>query len=196
MTNHIVIAGTGRAGTSFLVHLLTELGYDTGYKPGEIQLHPVSRAGLEHNMRTAEELPYIVKDPLFSMYCEQIFEEKKFNVKHVIIPIRNLKDAAESRIKIQKINNEIDPYKPMHGGGLYGTSEPYLQAATLAIAVYKLIDACTKYEVPMIFISYPRMMRESNYLFYELSKNGIIPKTLSTEFDRMHAKIVNPDWIK
>lgn len=54
--HHVVITGTGRAGTTFLVDLLFHLGLDTGYQADSIEnyKHPNARAGLEVDIR---ELP-------------------------------------------------------------------------------------------------------------------------------------------
>lgn len=43
----ILITGTGRAGTSFLIELFTNLGFETGFKPEEIKDYKFSigRAG-------------------------------------------------------------------------------------------------------------------------------------------------------
>ena len=58
----MLITGTGRSGTTFLVELLANLGLDTGYKPEELKDHKkkVGRAGLEKDIR-ADDSPYIVK---------------------------------------------------------------------------------------------------------------------------------------
>ena len=52
----ILISGTGRAGTTFLVQLLTELGLDTGYSDPErvaMTYSEQARAGLEWDAGTA-----------------------------------------------------------------------------------------------------------------------------------------------
>ena len=43
----ILITGPGRSGTTFIVQMLTRLGFDTGFKPGEEHYHPNLRAGCE-----------------------------------------------------------------------------------------------------------------------------------------------------
>ena len=50
--HHIIISGTGRAGTTFLVQLLTELGLDTGFPKGQ-KIDQNSSAGLELDLRSA-----------------------------------------------------------------------------------------------------------------------------------------------
>jgi len=50
MDSHVLITGTGRAGTSLLVQILTELGLDTGFKKG-VKLDAKSNAGLERSIK-------------------------------------------------------------------------------------------------------------------------------------------------
>ena len=52
--NATLIVGTGRAGTSFLVALLTRLGLPTGFTNADVDktlLHTAAHAGLEHDPR-------------------------------------------------------------------------------------------------------------------------------------------------
>ena len=60
----LIITGTGRAGTTFLVRLLGELGLDTGYHPPDWQknFYAHSQAGLERDL-TDPRGPYVVKNP-------------------------------------------------------------------------------------------------------------------------------------
>jgi hypothetical protein len=48
MRRHVIIAGTGRAGTSFLMELLHELGIDIGRD--RLIYHAEARAGLEYDV--------------------------------------------------------------------------------------------------------------------------------------------------
>jgi hypothetical protein len=58
--HHVIISGTGRAGTTFLVQLLTELGLDTGFPDAHSQIFPNCNAGMEYDIRDPKA-PYIVK---------------------------------------------------------------------------------------------------------------------------------------
>ena len=60
----VIITGTGRAGTTFLVRLLTELGLDTGYTRRNWSRDYFTHcdAGLEHDL-AGPDAPYIVKNP-------------------------------------------------------------------------------------------------------------------------------------
>src|SRR5436190_7771962 len=93
---HVIISGTGRAGTSFLVQLLTNLGLDTGYKEANKGWHEHARAGLEWDVRK-ETAPYIVKSPYFCEYAAEVFQRPDIIVEHLFIPMRDLYEAAESR---------------------------------------------------------------------------------------------------
>ena len=85
--HHLVIAGTGRAGTTFLVDFLGGCGLDTGRDdPGRWDL---ARAGREHALDSAGELPYVVKDPWLATYCEDL-DLSRIAIDTLIVPIREL----------------------------------------------------------------------------------------------------------
>src|SRR5687768_17589609 len=65
--SHVIISGTGRAGTSYLVELLTNMSLDTGYTPSTAQLDSQARSGLELDIRN-ESAPYLVKSPWLCDY--------------------------------------------------------------------------------------------------------------------------------
>jgi hypothetical protein len=61
-----MIAGTGRAGTSFLVRYLAEIGLNTHLSTqGETSWDESANAGLEDDpiLARPEDLPYVVKFP-------------------------------------------------------------------------------------------------------------------------------------
>jgi hypothetical protein len=73
--SHIIIAGTGRTGTTFLVQYLTELGLGTHVaRHGFEQLDANANAGLEDMplVATAESLPYVIKGPWIGEYVDEI----------------------------------------------------------------------------------------------------------------------------
>lgn len=74
---HLVIAGTGRAGTSFLVRYLTELGLDTTLtRKGDAAGWDVeANAGLEDLVVAGKSLPYVVKSAWMGEYIEQILKQ-------------------------------------------------------------------------------------------------------------------------
>lgn len=125
--SHVVIAGIGRSGTTFLMELFTELGLETGFEKSEIAAvrSSYSHAGFEYVPLNAdyEKLPWIIKSPYFYKFADEVFTNKDIEIEHVLIPIRNLQDAANSRRKIQldfeaKNGTTIDG---LISGGLTGT---------------------------------------------------------------------------
>ena len=100
--NKILITGTGRSGTSFLVQLMSFLGMETGYdKNVTYEQHPPHNprninAGLENQPLTNEKVR-IHKAPAFALVIDSIINNYKLD--HVIIPIRNLQDSAKSRVE-------------------------------------------------------------------------------------------------
>jgi hypothetical protein len=128
-----LIAGVGRSGTTFLVELLTELGLDTGFsdsKKRQAAYFDRAKAGLEINPLLSSRSPYIVKDPRISDYFDELISSGRFAVDHVFIPIRDLEDAAMSRI--------TNTLKGSWQGGLWKTSYPDHQKPTLAETLYSL----------------------------------------------------------
>jgi hypothetical protein len=100
-THHLLIAGTGRAGTSFLVRYLTELGLDTTLsRAGEAGVFwdSSANADLEEQITgSGEHLPYVVKSPWIGEQIEQILSDPRLSVDAILIPVRNLVEAATSR---------------------------------------------------------------------------------------------------
>src|SRR5688572_28074547 len=93
--HHIIISGTGRAGTTFLLQLLTELGLDTGFPKGQV-LDTNSRAGMELDIRDSHA-PYVIKSPWLCDYLDDVLQGGEIIVYHAIIPVRDLYAAAQSR---------------------------------------------------------------------------------------------------
>ena len=71
MKHHVIISGTGRAGTTFLVQLLTALGLDTGFDSPTSGIFENCRAGMEWDLRHPNA-PYIIKNPWLCDYLHEI----------------------------------------------------------------------------------------------------------------------------
>lgn len=177
---HVVIAGTGRTGTTFLVELLTYLGLDTGFtrESLESKKHKEARAGLEHDIRR-EGCPYIVKNPSFHEYATEVLQRDDIVIDHVLIPMRDLYAAAESRRFVEKNTLAqmsfaerlaVAESKEALPGGLWLTysTEPGEQERILLWQFYDLLLALCDAAVPMTFMRYPRIVTDCPYLFEKL----------------------------
>ncbi|EDZ92862.1 Tetratricopeptide TPR_2 repeat protein [Limnospira maxima CS-328] len=99
--HHAIISGTGRAGTTFLVQLLTYLGLDTGFEDTNSHVFKNCHAGMEKNI-FSEDAPYIIKSPWLCDHIDEILESKKYVIDCAYIPIRDLFSASASRIYVHQ----------------------------------------------------------------------------------------------
>lgn len=165
--HHIIISGTGRAGTTFLVQLFTELGLDTGFKSPQEGIYENCHAGMEFLNLGAPDAPYIVKSPWFCDTLDRVMESGHVAVDHAIVPVRDLFSAAESRRFVER-NTPPDPSFQETPGGLWHVHNPEEQEAVLALKLYKLIFTLAKYSVPLTLLHFPRSVLEPEYLYRRL----------------------------
>ena len=100
MSRHLLIAGTGRAGTSFLVRYLTQLGLDTHLSRfgSSAAWDDRANAGLENvPLGREEDLPYVIKSPFTYQLIHDMLARKTYEFDAVVIPMRDLVEAAASR---------------------------------------------------------------------------------------------------
>lgn len=203
MRRHVVISGTGRAGTSFLVKLLTQLGMDTGFTPETLEkdFDAETRAGLEHNVRDPEA-PYVVKSPLFCNQAQEVLQRHDILIEHVFIPIRDLYGAAESRrFVLDTARAKMGLWArlwswvrtPELPGGLWNTRFRARQERVLMEAIYRLTLALADSNTPVTFLRYPRLVQDSAYLFEKL--RPILSNVSHAHFDAVFARLIRPEWV-
>lgn len=173
MRRHIIISGTGRAGTTFLVELLSELGIETGRdRLGDVYS---TRAGLEYDI-AKDDAPYVVKDPHLSLTLGGILAQGKLAIDHAIVPVRDLKLAARSRVEadasvkvpwFKRLRRRLKK-KASVPGGLWGVRFPSQQENALREVLSMLIVTLAEYDIPHTFIYFPRMVEDEEYLFSKL----------------------------
>ncbi len=200
---HIVISGTGRAGTSFLVELLTHLGLETGYQPKDVAKHKcqTARAGLEHDIRRSDA-PYIVKSPWFCDYADEVLQRDDISIEHVLIPMRDLRAAAESRrfvtttalstmTVIQRLRTHI--FSTAVAGGMWHTSQPIQQEVVLLEQIYKLLLSLSDTAIPVTLLRYPLLVSDAGYLFRKLQP--ILGLVQQPEFEAVFQRIADPSLV-
>lgn len=145
---NILIAGTGRAGTTLLVQYFTALGFETGYSFDEAmsKVDRISKSGLEHSLgRTVDQgkaLPYVAKSPWIGPRMGELIGEGSLRVQACIVPMRDLADAAESRRRVSRLAEESGADPTSHPGGvIHGKSRPNRsQEQKLALSVPPVDD--------------------------------------------------------
>lgn len=158
----IVITGTGRSGTTLLVQILTDLGFDTGFS-SDARIDESTNAGLETRL-DAPDAPRIVKSPNLSRRLDEILTAGAAVVEHVIIPMRDLEVAAASRVRATRYGSNLHVR-----GGLFGTTNAAKQQEALALLNYQLMYTLAKHDVPHTLLLFPRFANDGDYLYEHLS---------------------------
>ena len=152
----ILITGTGRCGTTFLIKLFSFLEFDTGFdrETYKESIFSNCNSGMERNYK---ENYYIIKNPNFILNIGTIIKDTTINVKYVIIPIRDYKLSAISRVK-----NKNDP------GGMWFAKDEKSQILFYNQIISNYVYLMTKYDINTIFIDFDKMINDKNYLFDKL----------------------------
>ena len=164
----ILITGTGRCGTTFLIKLFSFLDFDTGYDRNNYKLSIYSNcnSGMEKKYKDNYR---VLKNPTFIMDIENIVNDTTIKIKNVIIPIRDLNISAKSRVK--------------HGekeGGLWTANDELSQLEFYKNILTNYIVISTKYDINTIFLDFDKMINDKTYLFYKL-KNILDEKNINFE---------------
>lgn len=196
---HVVITGTGRAGTTFLIELLTHLGLETGFKPNEIELDKIARAGLELDIRD-ENAPYIIKNPWFLDYAEEVFMREDIIVEHIFVPIREISAAAKSRSLVDKeARTQMDILRKFFKksstikGALWHAKSQKEQEIVLLYKMFHFLLSISDTFIPVTFLRFPRIINDEKYLFEKLSP--ILSDINFDQFSIVFSKIANPSLV-
>lgn len=165
----VVITGTGRAGTTLLMQILTRLGLDTGYADIHEEIYENCNAGMERFLDDPQA-GYIVKCTHLFLQLENLLRTGRYTIDHALIPIRSLDEATASRIAVAS----TIPSEPGHGqktipGGLYHCYHARGQKNALGRALYSLLYTIAAYDIPHTFVDFPRFARDPRYLFEKLA---------------------------
>ncbi|HWD92546.1 MAG TPA: hypothetical protein VG938_09365 [Verrucomicrobiae bacterium] len=193
--HHVIISGTGRAGTTFLVQLLTELGLDTGFSNAYERFREDRNAGMEWNRQNIATAPYIVKSPAL---CEELApllkKEKDFVIDHAIIPVRDLYSAAESRRTVERkgVRHFLMP-RTFLGIKKFRIRRPQEQESVLAQYFYQLLHTLAEHNIPTTLLYFPRLAKDPEYLFEKI--NFLLKNIPYERFVEAFQKISRPDLI-
>lgn len=204
-SHHLLIAGTGRAGTSYLVRFLGALGLETGFSgaDGADGWDAEANAGLEHSPLAApdERLPYVVKSPWIGEYADEIFKSQRYKIDALVIPMRDLVEAATSRAIVEhraifekhpwigNLDRTWEAFGETPGGIVYSLN-PVDQARLLAVNFHTLVHQAIVAEIPIVFLAFPRMAEDWRYLYRQLQP--VLPATVTEDAARLaHAAITD-----
>ncbi len=183
MRRHLLIAGTSRSGTSFLVRYLAALGLDTHLSRSE-GWNENAQAGLEDFVLHGSDHPYVAKSPWLYEHIDQVLARDDIKIDGVIIPMRDIVEASVSRTILEMQNAHqvlptlVDEVKMWETfahtpGGVVFSLNPLDQARLLALGFHNLVYSLTLAEIPIYLIAFPRIIDDFEYLFRHL--RPIIP---------------------
>ncbi len=166
--HHAVIAGTGRAGTSFLVQFLDRCGLETNLSGSS--WFAQARAGHEHALDGEGTLPYVVKDPVLFTYCADL-DLAAIQIDVLIVPVRDLMLAARSRVHQERLAIADNPWlqrrEVQHAGttpgGILYSLDVVDQARILAVGFHRLIHWAIVNEIPLLLPEFPRLVEDREY---------------------------------
>lgn len=158
----VLITGTGRAGTTLLIQVLTELGLDTGLA-SDAPIDLRASAGLELPLNDPDG-PRIVKSPLAIRRLGSLLDAQSLEIEHVIVPIRDLEIAAASRIRMARYGADLNTW-----GGLMGTVRATRQCEALALLEYELLYTIARHDLPHTLLHFPRFTHDWDYTYRKLA---------------------------
>ena len=208
--HHLLIAGTGRSGTSFLVKYLDALGFPTHFSRfGEhASWNEAANAGAENLPLPAldPDMPYIVKSPWASELIDQLIADPAITLDAVIIPLRDLASASASRTinELRDMAEKSDfwttldrpwAHRGIAPGGIVYSLHPLDQARILALGLHHLLERLIAADIPVVFLSFPRFAQDSDYLHQKLAPILPYPVT-QAEAEAAHAGLADPAKIR
>lgn len=194
--SRLLITGPGRSGTSFLIQLFTVLGLDTGFDPNVPFINERVRAGgewieykdansIEELKEIFEKAPAIIKNPALPILLKDLLFGKFLNINHCIIPVRDHREAASSRL----------------GRGLgwsWAENTEASQVMANDIMLGRSVEACILADIPITFLKFPRLVKDVTYCHYKLIEplKSIGIQITSNRFEEVYNIVADPKKIK
>jgi hypothetical protein len=183
---HLLIAGTGRAGTTALVQLLDACGLDAG--TDDLRYVEAARAGLERKFR-AESSPRVVKHPYISEYLNDLIADgfDPGRIDAILVPIRDLQESAASRIDVFAQHGVPAP------GGLWRERRPGRQIQILAEEEHRLFQTAAEHSIPVVLLAFPKFVDDAAYAWNQLKP--VLPDVDLGTFSTHHAALMRPGMV-
>lgn len=151
------------------------------------------------------QLPYVVKSPWLFEMVNDLVTRSDITLDAVIIPMRDLVEAATSRVILEMRarygNEQLPPdvtrwenWAETPGGVIYSLN-PVDQARILALGFHETIRALVEKDIPIIFLDFPRLITDSEYLWSKLSK-VICPHASRERAIAAHTRLADPSKVR
>jgi hypothetical protein len=136
------------------------------------------------------DLPYVIKSPWTWELVHDLLQRSDIRFDAVVILMRDLTEAAASRCIIElEAQHEHFPWMTelpqtwehvahTPGGMVFSTS-PVDQARLLAVGFHCLLERLVSADIPMILLSFPRLIEDPAYLYSKLGP--VLPDTISAD---------------
>ena len=182
----VLVTGTGRSGTTFLMKLFTAVGLETGFDRATVAAH-VDRAsggGLESGFDSLMNASRLASTPKVLKITAAEIESLGFadrrgalasRLEYVIVPYRELSEVVASRARngggwgglytrFYAAGRETLARELERGGDELTLQYQLESALVLELALF-LLD----WAVPHVFVSYRRMLADPEYLYDALA---------------------------
>lgn len=198
----VIVTGTGRSGTSFLMQILTACHLPTGYDNPFTDWYMRNLGGMDRNLHTkmtpdeVAELPKIVKDPRACRRLESLVEGGVIYPEHVIICIRDVEASARSFVSAKNIWIADDPDDPdsfrLGSADKCDVDEQQVKQ-WLERVLGRLFVTLATHEIPYTTVAFPRMIHDADYLYDKLSEvPGMMSAINRDGFVKVHGRFANP----
>lgn len=197
MVPKILIGGTGRAGTTFLINLLAALDYDVRLDSRKMY-YPKLRAGGERKIafhldsepddvirQRIADGPRVIKGPGWMLILKALLQRELIKVEHLIIPFRDLELAARSRLDVGLdwiVNDDLE-----------GEERVIDQMNVLASVLGYSIEVAMLFEVPTTIMKFPAFVQNEDYCYQKLSRCFEMDRQ---RFGKEFGRLANPEQIK
>lgn len=176
--NKILVTGSGRSGTTFLMQILTACNLDTGYTNKSIQESiDKTNSGAEWPLHDGTEFPRIIKNPGFCIHLPSTMQRFHWKVDFVYVSIRKYDSVVKHYLDESPALNKSELIRGVsHHVGM-------------------LIQHLEFLEIPHTFIQFPRSVNEPDYLYFKLISllNG---KISLPEFRDIHSRIADKNKVR
>ena len=175
----VLITGSGRSGTSFLMLIYSYLKQGTGWGDNaHTTLYKNCKSGLE-DVKGLDSSNRIIKSPKFLRQLGKFYDKnKKIDILDIIIPVRNLEDVAKSR---ERHGNQAGGWQ----NSAIKDKESQIKYVNESYSMF--LSTAAKYELPFTLIDFQKMVNDSKYLYRKI-KHTFKEDLSYEEFDTAYKK--------